>query len=81
MAAASRCQVGRAEFIPLVGLGANALKIFNQQNETSYILDSGFRKLLSWSGDRPFGGGWRVQHGVRPGRINDLVDGSSLLGP
>ena len=67
------------EFIPLVGSGANALKIFNQKRGTSHILDGSFRKFLS--GTRPFDGGWRYQDGVRPGWLNDLVDGSSLLGP
>ena len=66
------------EFIPLVGSGANALKIFNQKRGTSHILDGSFRKFLS--GARPFDGGWRYQDGVRPGWLNDLVDGSSLLG-
>lgn len=67
------------EFIPLVGSGANALKIFNQKRGTSHILDPSFRKFLS--GTRPFDGGWRCRDGVRPGWLNDLVDGSSLLGP
>ena len=53
------------EFIPLVGSGANALKIFNQKRGTSHILDGSFRKFLS--GSRPFDDGWRCRDGVRPG--------------
>ena len=67
------------DFIPLVGSGANALKIFNQERGTSHILDSGFRKFLS--GSRPFDGGWHCTDGVRPDWLKNLVDGSSLLGP
>ena len=35
------------EFIPLIGSGANALKIFNKERGTSHILDGSFRKFLT----------------------------------